>query len=78
LISLDPKPLQQGMTLTAPSASGKGAGWITSATRSQRLGKEIALGYVKRGFNSPGAKLEAHSLDSPGSIPVEVVSLPFL
>jgi folate-binding protein YgfZ len=78
LISLDHQALQQGMTLTVPSASGKGAGWINSATRSQRLGKEIALGYVKRGFNNSGAKLEAHSLDSPRVIPVEVVSLPFL
>ena len=78
LISLDHKPIQQGMTLAAPSASERKTGWITSATRSQRLGKEIALGYVKRGFNNPGAKLDARSLDSPDAIPVEVVSLPFL
>ena len=78
LISLNHEPLQQGMTLAAPSASGKDAGWITSATRSQRLGKEIALGYVKRGFNNPGARLEALSPDSSDAIPVEVVSLPFL
>ncbi len=78
LISQDDRPLQRGMTLAAPSVSGKKTGWITSATRSQRLGKEIALGYVKRGFNNPGAKLEALSLDSPDAIRVEVVSLPFL
>ncbi len=78
LISPDDRPLQPGTKLAAPSASGKEAGWITSATRSQRLGKEIALGYVKRGFNNPGTKLEALSLDSPGAIRVEVVSLPFL
>jgi tRNA-modifying protein YgfZ len=78
LISLDHKPLQQGMTLADPSASGKKAGWITSATRSRRIGKEIALGYAKRGFNNPGAKLQALSLDSPDAISVEVVSLPFL
>jgi glycine cleavage system aminomethyltransferase T len=65
------------MKLVAPSASGKEAGWITSATRSLRLGKEIALGYVKRGFNNPATKLEALSLDPVGAIPVEVVSLPF-
>jgi tRNA-modifying protein YgfZ len=76
LISLNNMPLQPGMKLVAPSASGKEAGWITSATRSQRLGKEIALGYVKRGFNNPATNLNALSPDA--AIPVEVVSLPFL
>jgi folate-binding protein YgfZ len=76
LISLNNIPLQPGMKLVVPSASGKEAGWITSATRSQRLGKEIALGYVKRGFNNPATNLEV--LSPGGGIPVEVVSLPFL
>jgi folate-binding protein YgfZ len=78
LISLNNTPVRPGMKLVAPSASGKEAGWITSATRSVRLGKEIALGYVKRGFNNPGTNLEAVSLDPAGAIPVEVVSIPFL
>jgi folate-binding protein YgfZ len=78
LISLDNRPLRQGAKLAVASALGKEAGWITSATQSQRLGKEIALGYVKRGFNNPGVKLKALSLDSPDAIPVEVVSLPFV
>ena len=78
LVSLNDMPLQSGMKLVAPSASGKEAGWITSTTRSTRLGKEIALGYVKRGFNHPATKLEALSLGPGGAIPVEVVSLPFL
>jgi folate-binding protein YgfZ len=69
LISLDDMPLQATAKIIAPE-SGKGVGWLTSATRSDRLGKEIALGYVKRGFNDPGAKLQA-----PG--PIEVVALPF-
>src|SRR5947208_15209788 len=51
LISLHDTPLRPGMKL-AGSANGKQVGWITSATRSERLGKEIALGFVKRGFNS--------------------------
>jgi tRNA-modifying protein YgfZ len=76
LISLNNTPLQPAMKLLAPSASGKEAGWITSATRSQQLGKEIALGYVKRGFNSPGTNLNALSADT--AIPVDVVSLPLL
>ena len=74
LISLNNTPLQPGMKLVAPSAPGKEGGWITSATRSQR--REIAIGYVKRGFNDPGTNLNALSPDA--SIPVEVVSLPFL
>ena len=78
LISLNKAPLQPAMKLVTPSASGKEAGWITSATRSQRLGKEIALGYVKRGFNNPATNLEALSIDSAGTIPVQVVLLPFL
>ena len=73
LISLNSTPLQAGMKLIAPSAAGKEAGWITSATRSER--REIALGYVKRGFNNPATNLEALSPDA--AIPVEVVSLPF-
>jgi folate-binding protein YgfZ len=77
LISLNNTPLQPGMKLIAPSAAGKEVGWITSTTRSPRLGKEIALGYVKRGFNNPATNLEALSLDPAGAIPVEVVSLPF-
>jgi folate-binding protein YgfZ len=76
LISLNNTPLQPGMKLVAPSASGKEAGWITSATRSQLPGKEIALGYVKRGFNNPSTNLNALSPDA--AIPVEVVSLPFI
>ena len=76
LISLNNAPLQPAMKLVAPSVSGKEVGWITSATRSQQLGREIALGYVKRGFNSPGTNLNA--LSSDAAIPVDVVSLPLL
>jgi tRNA-modifying protein YgfZ len=74
LISLDNTPLQPGMKLVAPSAPGKECGWITSAMRSQQ--REIALGYVKRGFNDPRTNLNAVSPDA--AIPVEVVSLPFI
>lgn len=69
LISLDSAPLTPTTKITA-AESGKEVGWLTSVTRSEQLGKEIALGYVKRGFNEPGTKLQA-----PG--PVEVVPLPF-
>ncbi len=78
LISLDDVPLRPGMKLAAPSAAGREVGWVTTATRSERIGKEIALGYVKRGFNSPDTKLDASSAkNSAKPIPVEVVPLPF-
>jgi folate-binding protein YgfZ len=83
LISLDHLPLQADMKLAAPPAPGKEVGWITSSARSKRLGKEIALGYVKRGFNSTGTKLDVVTPGDSASkgsklIPVEVVPLPFV
>ena len=69
LVSLDGSPLTPATRLLAPE-DAKDVGWITSATRSDRLGKEIALGYVKRGFNQAGTKLSA------AEHPVEVVELP--
>jgi folate-binding protein YgfZ len=80
LISLDDIPLQAGMRLASTAERGKEAGWITSATRSEKIEKEIALGYVKRGFNSPGVKLAAVAPENSGpvtAIPVQVVLLPF-
>jgi glycine cleavage system aminomethyltransferase T len=57
-------------------------GWITSATRSERIQKQLALGYVKRGFNSVGTKLKALAANSnaqtANAIAIEVVPLPFL
>jgi folate-binding protein YgfZ len=72
LVSLSGAPLHPEVRLTRASEPAKDAGWITSATKSGRLGKEIALGYVKRGYNTIGSLLQA------GDVPVEVVALPFL
>ncbi len=72
LVSLSGAPLQADLRLTSESDPGKDAGWITSATRSERLGKEIALGYVKRGFNEAGTQLLA------AKVPVRVDALPFI
>ena len=75
LVSLDGSPLTPGSRLISLDAA-KDAGWITSATRSDRLGKEIALGYVKRGWNDVGAQLTAR--DHAGETSkVTVVKLPF-
>jgi folate-binding protein YgfZ len=73
LISISGDPLQAGMRLTS-SEGDKEIGWITSAARSQRLGKEIALGYVKRGFNSVGTNLRTES----ASRVIQVVEVPFV
>jgi tRNA-modifying protein YgfZ len=83
LISVDDIPLQPGMKLVCPSAPVKEVGWITSAARSETIGKEIALGYVKRGFNAAGTRLDAFTTGGSApklveTIPVEVVPLPFL
>src|SRR5438876_1856973 len=83
LISVDDIPLQPGMRLVAPSAPGKEVGWITSASRSETIGNEIALGYVKRGSNSAATRLAVFATEDSeptpvGAIAIEVVPLPFL
>ena len=78
LVSLRDAPLSTGMKLAATGEKSKEAGWITSAARSGRLGKEIALGYVKRGFNSIGTRLDAIKPEDPSIIArLEIVDLPF-
>jgi len=72
VVSLSGASIAADMRLTIESDAGKDAGWITSATRSERLGREIALGYVKRGFNETGMRLLA------GEVSVQVTSLPFV
>jgi folate-binding protein YgfZ len=73
LVSLKNIPLASGMRLIG--REGKEIGWITSATRSGE--REIALAYVKRGFNSIGSKAEARSAQHPAVV-AEVVDLPFM
>lgn len=68
--------LLPGMKLHPVDESPKEAGWITSATWSDRLGKYIALGYVKRPFDRAGSALWARA-DEGQNIPVDVVKLPF-
>jgi tRNA-modifying protein YgfZ len=68
--------LVPGLKLFSKEGPKKEAGWITSATWSDRLGKRIALGYLKRPFNHPGAVVET----DPGQgepMPVQIVNLPF-
>jgi len=72
IVSLSGAPLAAEMRLTSETDPGKDVGWITSATSSARLGREIALGYVKRGFNEMGTHLLA------AGIPVQIAPLPFV
>jgi len=72
LISLKNIPLVSGMRLTGPE--GKEIGWITSGRRSGE--REIALAYIKRGFNAVGFRLTATSEEHP-AIPAEIIDLPF-
>lgn len=71
LVSISGTPLAAQKRLTSEAQPGKDAGWITSATNSDRFG-EIALGFVKRGFNETGRRLLA------GDLPVQVAPLPFI
>ena len=73
LVSLGEVALSPACGFSRPRVAND-AGWITSATRSDSLGKEIALGYVKRGSNEPGT-LRGRRMNRRS---VEVVELPFL
>jgi len=71
--------LVQGDT---PPASGdklfhgaQEAGWITSAVVSPRLGRPIALGYVRREHQAPGTQLQIDRQGTP--MIAEVTALPF-
>lgn len=71
LASVDGSPLQIGMRLHSPDDS-RDVGWVTSAAYSKRLKKNIALGFVKRGFNERSTRLQ-----TPAGPVIEVVPLPF-
>ncbi|MEP6698513.1 MAG: glycine cleavage T C-terminal barrel domain-containing protein [Verrucomicrobiota bacterium] len=80
LVSADGASLSPGMRLWSGQEQQKDVGWITSTARSERLQKEIALGYVKRGFNAIGTQLRAIVVNENTSahLPVEVVTIPFV
>jgi folate-binding protein YgfZ len=81
LVSVHDLPMERGMKLSPVGEEKKETGWITSAVRSKRLAKEIALGYIKRPFPpSGGFRLDAlDPEDQYGSpaVRVEIVDLPF-
>lgn len=78
LVARDDSPLVGRMRLLRPNDNGKEVGWITSTAFSESLVKHIALGYVKRGSNSTGSRLQAVAPDtSSKGVAVEIVDLPF-
>ena len=78
LISVEGAALSPEMKLFGTDGV-KEVGWVTSATRSGSLGKEIALGYVKRGSNKAGTRLSARAADLLAMpIAVTVAELPFV
>ena len=95
LRALDSSPLFEGMTLRPASADdaedqpAKEVGRITSAAPAAGHGGAhfIALGYVRRGWETPGTLLDATSLPAPADAEsavttppcrVEVCALPFV
>jgi folate-binding protein YgfZ len=81
LISTGDAPLVSGMRLY-PTGADKEIGWITSAISSDRLGKKIGLGYVKRPFDHAAAQLEAidpaNAAMAYERVQVTVVPTPFV
>jgi folate-binding protein YgfZ len=65
-----------GDKLFADEESSKEIGFITSIGRGRFLGRTIALGYARRGFDTPGSTLQVRRNNTLiGAI--EVCSLPF-
>jgi folate-binding protein YgfZ len=67
-----------GVQLTADARligepEGKDAGWISSTAAID--GRNVGLGYVKRGFTGAGTQL--HAAGGGERVPVQVVELPF-
>lgn len=75
VVSVGEGTLGRGMRL---SSDGKDVGWLTSAAWSERLGKQVTLGFVKRGFWAAGQRLEAvGEREKASSVIAEIVELPF-
>lgn len=72
--------LAAGMRLFTAGPEAKDVGWLTSVANSARPGKQIALGFVKRGFQTVGTRLDAYTNDETQSRcgSVEIVALPFV
>src|SRR5271166_2283079 len=63
--------------LVGTAEASREVGLITSVGRSRSLGRAIALGYIRRGFDAPGSTLQVRRNDTLIGL-VEVCSLPFI
>ena len=69
--------VQVGDKLIDATETGKEVGFITSVGQSRSLGRLIALGYIRRGFDAPGSTLQVRRNNTLiGSL--QVCSLPFI
>jgi tRNA-modifying protein YgfZ len=69
--------VQVGDRLVDAAEAGKEVGFITSVGQSRSLGRPIALGYIRRGFDVPGSTLQVRRNNTLiGSL--QVCSLPFI
>jgi folate-binding protein YgfZ len=69
--------VQVGDKLADATETGKDVGFITSVGQSRSLGRPIALGYIRRGFDAPGTTLQVRRNNTLiGSL--QVCSLPFI
>ncbi len=77
-MSLYESPLEAGMKIFPVGERARQVGWITSAVHSKRLGREIALGYLKRPFYQAGYRLDAlDPEDQTGAgVRIEIADLP--
>ena len=67
---------ETGDKLVADRETGKEVGVVTSVGRSRSHGGVIALGYVKRGFDAPGATLQVRRNDILiGSVAVSILPM---
>ncbi len=78
LITNDGRALAAGMRIWTPNEPAKEVGWITSVTWSERIGAQIALGFLKRGHQEVGTLLLARTADTTESVPLQAVALPFI
>ncbi|MFN2475879.1 MAG: folate-binding protein YgfZ [Chthoniobacterales bacterium] len=75
LVAGDGGTFAEGMQLFAPD--GREVGRLTSAAHSNRVGRQIGLGFLKRGYNDVGQQLEARLPEGDVSTRVMIVDLPF-
>jgi folate-binding protein YgfZ len=73
LVSIEGEALAAGTRLVS-EGEGKEIGSITSAARTGD--REIALAFVKRGFNAVGSRLKAVSAGG-AAVSAQIVDLPF-